>query len=183
MTARRWMSFALAIAGAIITSDIDFRNLSLSSARYLLGNCLVLVGCLGCGFNNVYSKALLEHYQPVRLLVITYLFTAILCLPILFWFEPAAVTTILELPLRVWFGLAVLGAFSWGLGMIIWFRLLARLEATQVAVSLYLLPFFGILLSAMFLGEKISGAILAGGVLSVIGVSLVLFERAPREVD
>jgi drug/metabolite transporter (DMT)-like permease len=176
MTTLRWLSFALAVVGAAITSEIEWRTLSLANSRYLFGNALVLVGCLGNGFNNVFSKELLERYSPVRLLVVTYLATAVFCVPILLWFEPQALQTLLSAPAKTWFGLLVLGAFSWGLGMVIWFRLLARLEATQVAVSLYLLPFFGILLSAIFLGEKISSAIIAGGCLSAVGTAVVLFE-------
>ena len=59
--------------------------------------------------------------------------------------------------------------------MVLFFRVLSRLEVTQVSLSIYLLPFFGILLSALFLNEKISGAIIGGGVLVLTGTSLILF--------
>lgn len=179
MTKWRWLSFVLGIAGAAITSEVNWRELDFFSGRFLFGNSLILIGCLGNGFNTVYSKELLERFRPVRLLVITYLFTAALCVPILL-LQPANLRTVTQLPWQTWFGLLILGVFPWGLGMIIWFRVLSRLEATQVGLSIYLLPFFGILLSAVFLGERLTPEILGGGALVLVGTSIVLFADRPR---
>ena len=175
MTPWRWLSFALGISGAIISSDIDWHNLSVFSARYLVGNALILVGCSGSAFTNVYSKGLMERFQPVRLLVVSYVFSGMICLPLLLWLEPVNWNTLESFPARPWIGLGILGFLSWGLSMVLFFRVLSRLEVTQVSLSIYLLPFFGILLSALFLNEKISGAIIGGGVLVLTGTSLILF--------
>ena len=114
-------------------------------------------------------------FRPIRLLVASYVFTAVVCVPLLFWFEPIGWTELKAYPWQAWFGVAILGLFSWGLGMIIWFRALARLEATQVALSIYLLPFFGILLAAVFLGERITNSIIGGGLLALASTTLILF--------
>jgi drug/metabolite transporter (DMT)-like permease len=80
--------------------------------------------------------------------------------------------------------LGILGCFSWGISMVLFFRVLSRLEVTQVSLSVYLLPFFGILLSAIFLKERITPAILAGGALVLAGTTLILFadSRAERKL-
>jgi drug/metabolite transporter (DMT)-like permease len=171
----RWLSFALGITGAVISSDIDWHNLNVFSARYLVGNGLILVGCLGSAFTNVYSKGLLVHFGPVRLLVVSYVFSGLVCVPLLVWEEPVQWSVVAGYPPRTWVGLGVLGFFSWGLSMILFFRVLSRLEVTQVSLSIYLLPFFGVLLSALFLHERITGAIVGGGVLVLAGTSLILF--------
>jgi drug/metabolite transporter (DMT)-like permease len=171
----RWLSFVLGMAGALISSDIDWSTLNVFGGRYLFGNTLILVGCLGNAFNNVYSKGLLERFRPIRLLVVSYLFTAILCVPLLVWFEPISWSDLQAFPWQAWFGVGILGLLTWGLGMIIWFRALVRLEATQVALSIYLLPFFGISLAALFLEEKITGSIIGGGILALASTTLILF--------
>jgi drug/metabolite transporter (DMT)-like permease len=171
----RWLSFALGIAGAAICSDIDWRNLEVLNARYLLGNGLILVGCSGSAFTNVFSKGLLERFQPIRLLMTSYLFTAAICVPLLLWLEPVKLNVVLSYPPDAWFGLGILGFFSWGISMVLFFRVLSRLEVTQVSLSIYLLPVFGILLSALFLKERITPSILAGGVLVLGGTTLILF--------
>jgi len=179
----RWLSFALGITGAVICSEIDWRNLQMLNSRFLVGNALILVGCSGSAFTNVYSKDLLERFQPIRLLVTSYLFTGLICLPLLIWLEPISWKVIQGYPRDAWIGLGVLGCFSWGISMVIFFRVLSRLEVTQVSLSVYLLPFFGILLSAIFLKERITAAILGGGLLVLTGTTVILFadRRAERK--
>jgi drug/metabolite transporter (DMT)-like permease len=60
--------------------------------------------------------------------------------------------------------------------MVLFFRVLDRLDVTQVSLSIYLLPFFGILLSALTLSERISGSIIAGGLLAFAGTGLIILE-------
>ncbi len=175
MTVWRWISFVLGIGGAIICSDIDWTNLSVFSARYLLGNFLILAGCCGSAFTNVYSKDLLERFRPVRLLVLSYTFTGLFCLPFLWALEPVTWSTLADYPLRTWVGLGILGLFSWGLAMILLFWILSRLEVMQVSISFYLISFFGIALAALFLHERISPSIIAGGALVIAGTTLILF--------
>lgn len=175
MTIWRWMSFVLGIGGAVICSDIDWKNLNVFSARYLLGNFLILAGCSGSAFTNVYSKNLLARFRPVRLLVLSYAFTGLFCLPFLWLFEPVTWNTLSSYPLRTWLGLGILGLFSWGLAMVLLFWLLSRLEVMQVSISFYLISFFGVALAALFLHETISASIIAGGALVIAGTTIVLF--------
>src|SRR5262245_24764206 len=175
MNVWRWLSFALGITGAVISSDIDWHNLNVFSARYLVGNGLILVGCLGSAFTNVYSKGLLDHFGPVRLLVVSYVFSGLVCVPLLLWQEKVQWSVVASYPPRTWVGLGILGLLSWGLAMILFFRVLSRLDVMQVSLSIYLLPFFGVLLSTLFLNERITGAIVGGGLLVLAGTSLILF--------
>jgi drug/metabolite transporter (DMT)-like permease len=175
MTIWRWISFVLGVGGAVICSDIDWKNLSVFGARYLLGNLLILAGCCGSAFTNVYSKDLLERFRPVRLLVLSYGFTGLFCLPLLWIFEPVGWDTLASYPLRTWLGLGILGLFSWGLSMVLLFWLLSRLEVMQVSISFYLISFFGVALAALFLHERISTSIIAGGALVIAGTTLILF--------
>ena len=176
MTRWRWVSFALAVTGALVASDIDWSQLNVAGKSYLFGNILILLGCWGSAFTNVYSKDLLRRFRPVRLLVGSYLITGLFCLPLLFWLEPVRKPLQL-LSSQTWVGLGVLGLFSWGLAMVLFFRVLDRLDVTQVSLSIYLLPFFGILLSALTLSERISGSIIAGGLLALAGTGLIILEE------
>ena len=181
MTGWRWASFALAITGAIVASDIDWRQLDVAGQGYLLGNVLILVGCWGSAFVNVYSKDLLNRFRPVRLLMGSYLASGLFCLLLLFWLEPLR-RPLSTLSRDAWTGLAVLGLFSWGLAMVLFFRVMERLDVTQVSLSIYLLPFFGVLFSALTLGERLSGSIIVGGILALLGTGLIILEdsRASR---
>jgi drug/metabolite transporter (DMT)-like permease len=176
MSRWRWISFVLGVSGAALSSEIRWGDLHVINSSYLLGNALILVGCAGSAFTNVFSKGLLERFRPVRLLVGSYLFTALLCLILLFGLEPVSWSALSGLSIRTWIGLAILGMFPFGLAMVIFFRVLTRLEVTQVSLSIYLLPFFGVLLSALTLRERISSNAIVGDIFVLSGTAIIMLK-------
>jgi drug/metabolite transporter (DMT)-like permease len=73
----------------------------------------------------------------------------------------------------VWVSLVVLSVLSWGLAMILWMHLLRRLDVSQASVSIYLLPLLGVLFSAVLLKERITAAMIGGGLLTLAGTVLI----------
>jgi drug/metabolite transporter (DMT)-like permease len=57
--------------------------------------------------------------------------------------------------------------------MVVWLSVLARLDVGLVSLSVYLLPFFGVVLSALLVGDRLTAADLVGGVISLAGTLLV----------
>ena len=55
---------------------------------------------------------------------------------------------------------------------------LSRLEASQTSVSLYLTPIFGVVLSSLLLGETISIRIVVGLSCALLGLVVVVYEKA-----
>jgi drug/metabolite transporter (DMT)-like permease len=75
----------------------------------------------------------------------------------------------------------VLGAFSWGIAMVLFFWVLKRLEVAQVSVSVYLMALFGVILSVAMLHEKMSMLqIVGGGLVLAATVFLTVFENAQK---
>src|SRR5579863_542053 len=62
MTRVRWISFALALAGVLECSGVDWKELNLTSSHFFWGNLLVFLSVNGSAFYNVYSKKLLKRY-------------------------------------------------------------------------------------------------------------------------
>ena len=60
-----------------------------------------------------------------------------------------------------WFGLAYVSVFSMLVGFVFWYRGLAQGGIASVGQLQLLQPFFGLLIAATFLGEAVSGAMLA----------------------
>lgn len=75
--------------------------------------------------------------------------------------------------LRTWVSVLVVSIISYGLGMVLWAVLLRRLEVSQASVSIYLLPFFGVIISALTLHEKITPSMILGGLVTLAGTVLV----------
>jgi drug/metabolite transporter (DMT)-like permease len=57
--------------------------------------------------------------------------------------------------------------------LLLWFALLRRYLASRLGVFSFLSPVFGVLFSALLLGETLSWAFIAGGVAIIAGVIIV----------
>jgi drug/metabolite transporter (DMT)-like permease len=173
MTLVRWLSLGIALAGVLILSDIDWRHLGLTSSAFLLGNILILLACTANSLYNVFCKEMLSRFTPLEVLIYTYVLAFILTLPLLIWVEPFSLASIHSYELRTW--VSVLGAsiLSFGLGMLLWAVVLTRIDVSQASVSIYLLPFFGVLLSALTLHEKITPTMVVGGLVTLAATMLM----------
>lgn len=173
MTLVRWLSLGVSLIGVLILSDINWRHLELADSKFLFGNVLVLVACACSAFYNVYCKRLLRRFTPLEVLVYGYLIALAVSLPLLVWVEPLSGEAIRAYGLRVWIALGVLSIFSWGLAMVLWMFVLKRLDVSQASVSIYLLPFLGVLISSLALQERITPAMIVGGLITLAGTILI----------
>jgi drug/metabolite transporter (DMT)-like permease len=173
MTLVRWASLGVSLVGVLILSDINWRHLELADSKFLFGNALVLMACACSAFYNVFCKGLLRRFTPLEVLVFGYLIALAVSLPLLVWIEPLSGEAIRAYGLRVWIALGVLSVFSWGLAMVLWMFVLKRLDVSQASVSIYLLPFLGVLISALTLNEKITPAMIVGGIITLAKTILI----------
>jgi drug/metabolite transporter (DMT)-like permease len=173
MTGLRWISFALAIAGVLMVSDIDWRSVEIFRGKYLFGNALIFTSCLGSAFYNTFSKKLLETFSPVEVLVYSFLASDTVLLVFMFIYEPPSMRAWTSLGLSVWLSLAIIAVFSLSLSMMLFFWVIQRIDVTQASLSIYLLPVFGVLISAITLQEKLTVQLVAGGLLVFVSTYLV----------
>ncbi len=172
MTWVRWVSFAMAIAGVIMCSDIDFRSLDLG-VGYLYGNTLIFLGTLGSAFYNSYGKKVLQRYSPMEMLFFTYLAMFVIMSPLVLVKERQVFGHILDFTFRTWIGLVLLTFFHNYLSMVLFLKALKQLDATQAALSNYLITFFGLPIAAFWLGEKLTLLAIIGGIM-VLGSTLLI---------
>ena len=172
MSRIRWASFALAIAGVLLCSGIDFKSLSLGGP-YLVGNALIFFGILGSAFYNSYGKKVLERYSPMEMLFFTYVAMFVIMTPLVLVKEREVFSTILHFTLRTWTGLALLTFFHNYLSMVLFLKALKHLDAIQAALSNYLITFFGVPIAALWLGEKLTLVGIIGGIMILLSTLLI----------
>jgi drug/metabolite transporter (DMT)-like permease len=181
MSRIRWLSFALAAAGVLECSGVNWKELNLTGSTYLLGNGLIFASVCGSAFYNVYSKKLLTRYTPLQVLLYSYYFVGVLLLPITFFTEPNTLHELVHYTVRTWTGIALLAVFQYCLSMVIFLTVLARLDATQASLSNYLIPFFGLVIAAIVLHEHLTPFMIAGGLLVLLSTLLVtVYEERRR---
>lgn len=180
MTPVRWASFAIAIAGVLLCSGIDFQSLGLG-ARYLLGNLLIAGATLGSAFYNSYGKKALAWHSPMEMLFYTYVATCAIIAPVVLVEERGVFGRIPEFTTATWTGMILLTVFHNYLSMVLFLKALKALDAIQAALSNYLITLFGVPIAAIWLGERLSPAALVGGALVLAGTLLItLWEERRR---
>jgi drug/metabolite transporter (DMT)-like permease len=181
MTRVRWASFALAIVGVIECSGIDWKELNFTSVKFLLGNLMIFASVNGSAFYNAYSKKLLKRYSPLQVLLYSYYAVLAFLAPITVYVEPQGFVHLPHYSGTVWLGLAILALFQYFLSMVLFLNVLTRLDATQAAVSNYLIPFFGVVIAALVLHERPTAFMIVGGVLVLASTLLVtVYEERQR---
>ena len=114
----------------------------------------------------------------------SYTVGALACALISVAFEAGGLFSLERFDANTWLAVAALGFLSWGIAMIIWMWLLNRLDVGQIAVSIYFLPFFGLLLSVLTLHERLRGIQIIGGLIVLAAtLALTLYDKAQLRAE
>lgn len=181
MTKLRWLSFVIAILGVCLISTKDIQQARLFQLEYLAGNLLVLASCAGSAFNNSFSRRALSRLSPAQVLVWTFIVADVELAVLCEIMQPASWKQLLHLGPSVWWSLILVAIFSLGVSMLLYFSVIQAVEVMRAALSVYLLPVFGLLFSAVLLKEKLTASLIAGGVLIFFSCFLVtVYEERQR---
>ncbi|MFB3922020.1 MAG: DMT family transporter [Terriglobia bacterium] len=181
MTAPRWISFGLAIGGVLLCSGSDLRHMDFSRA-YWAGNSLVFLGTMGSSFINTYGKKMMRRYTPMQMLFYMYVAAFVILTPLTLAQEHDVFRRIPQFSAQTWIGLALLTFFHNFLSMVLFLKALKKLDAIQAALSIYLVTFFGVPIAALWLGERLTLAGIAGGLLVLVSTLLITLWEQRRAV-
>jgi len=178
-TPLRIISLVLALAGTVLISRNDIAQGSLLGG-VLAGNIVIFLAGAGSAFYNTFGKKLLERFREVEVLIWGYAAAAVFCAVLSALLDTRPFYRVAGYPGSAWLAVLALGALPWGIAMVMWMWVLKRLEVSQVSVSIYLLPIFGVLLSALTLRERLTWLHLAGGALVFLATYLTSEYEARR---
>ncbi len=174
LTRLRIASLAIGLVGVLLMSIKDVQESSFLEQAYLTGNLLILVGCFGSSFYNVYCKGLLARYGEVEILIFSYITAALASVPLLIWVEPLDTAALADLNIHGWLALGFLAVFMYGASMLLFFYVLEHLPVTVASTSLYLVPIFGVLLATNVLDEQLSPLLLCGAAIVLASPVLII---------
>jgi drug/metabolite transporter (DMT)-like permease len=161
--------------GVIAISDIQWGTVSFLGS-YLRGNLLLSAGAVGNAIYVVYGKKLLSHSGPMTVLFWGQVLGFIGSLPFVY-VEPFKLTAVRLYTPYTWMALIFLGAIFYAYAMVVFYKILVRLDAGQIMVFAYLQPVFGVLMAAVALHERLTGSMAIGGLLVVAGTLVVALEK------
>lgn len=119
----------------------------------------------GIGAN--YSSRSLRGLQPLVVTTGSQFSAALFLLPFAFWAMPSTVPGF-----NAWASVIALGVLCTGIAYLLYFRLIGHLGATGAIAVTFLMPVFGMLWGWLFLNEPITGHMLAGTAVILVGTAL-----------
>jgi len=165
VTARKAAGLALGVAGvALIARPAGLA----ASPLFGWAVAAALGACCLYGVVGVLIKRFAAGVSPRSMAAGNQLAAAVVLIPLLPFVPPLAPPSALVLA-----NVLALAVLASGVAFILYFRLIADVGATRALTVTYLIPVFGILWGALFLGEALPAAALAGGALILAGTVLV----------
>jgi drug/metabolite transporter (DMT)-like permease len=115
---------------------------------------------------------LLRRFTPLEVLVYSFIIGDLALFIAMLVREPVSWQHLASLGFAVWLSLGIIAVFTFTFAMTLFFWVIKRINLTQAALSCYLLPVFGVLISTITLKEKVRWQLLAGGILVFVGTYL-----------
>lgn len=162
LSARRVAGLALGIAGVALVSRPE-------SGAGWMGVAAALGASFLYGLTGVYLRRFAKDIPSRGMAVGTQLAGGVLLLPLVAALPPPEPVTAI-----VAASVLILGLVCGAVAYLLYFRLIADIGPTRALTVTYLIPIFGVLWGALFLGEALSIAMVAGAALVILGTILVL---------
>ena len=161
---RRGLGLLLGLAGvALLAADkADFRP---GGSGWAIVAMLLATACYGFAANH--TRRYLQGVPALVNATGTQLVSALVLLPPALWSWPERMPG-----LGPWLATLVLGVACSALAYLLFFRLIARVGASRAVTVTFLVPVFGTLWGALFLGEPVTVSMLAGGAVVLLGTGL-----------
>ncbi len=161
---RRGLGLLLGLAGvALLAADkADFRP---GGSGWAIVAMLLATVCYGFAANH--TRRYLQGVPALVNATGTQLVSALVLLPPALWSWPERMPG-----LGPWLATLVLGVACSALAYLLFFRLIARVGASRAVTVTFLVPVFGTLWGALFLGEPVTASMLAGGAVVLLGTGL-----------
>ncbi len=168
----RWISFVFAIIGVVLLSTGDIKQLNFGS-KYAIGNILIFLAIVGNSYYNVGCKKVSAKYSEIEMVFYTYVVIVLALTPLVIHYERDVFARIPHFTGQTWTGMLLLTVFHNFLSMVLFFKALKVLDAMQVALSNYMITFFGLPIAAIWLGERLGTPAIIGGVLVLSSTLLI----------
>ena len=134
------------------------------------GDTITAAACVLFSLFAVYGKRAAERHSSVAVNGFAYISGAALLAPILLW--QARDFSFAQVSAAGWSSLVYMALFPSVICYLIYYHALTHISASRVSAFIYLEPVIATLMGVAFLGERITGSLVAGGTVIFTGVYL-----------
>ena len=166
------VGIVLAAVGVLLI--IDPFQASFSSAT-TLGDLLIVLNSLSYGIYVAISKRVITRNGVFRSMMWVFVFAAVICVPLGTW--SFSTIDVASVGLRLWLIMIYIAIVATAAPYLLNAYALARVNASTVAVFVYLQPLIGFTLAVILLGEQIGALFVIAALLIFAGVYMVSKNR------
>jgi drug/metabolite transporter (DMT)-like permease len=141
----------------------------ISSLSFNHGDLLMLGAPLSWAIYSILGKRAMSLFSPLVATTYAALFGTLFLLPVAFWEQSRAIAPY-SFSLTGWLAILQLALLGTVIGFVWWYQAIQRIGASRAAIFVNLVPFFGALLAALLLGERLGWPQLWGGAMVICGV-------------
>jgi drug/metabolite transporter (DMT)-like permease len=165
---RRAIGLGIAFGGLFIIIRWGSGKLvSVSDVRYVF---ITMLAPTTWAIYTVSGKSVITRHRPLLVTGVSMIFAGLFSLVFV---RRSFLIRLPTFPLSFWGAVLFLAWPCTVFAFLVWFNALKRMDATQVAGFIYLVPMFSVSFSHWLLGEPITLALLLGAVVLIVGVSMV----------
>lgn len=173
---KKSLSIALAVAGVLVLQlgNTDNGN----GGDSLLGIFLVFAAILCEAGYTLMGKALTKEFKPIQIAAFSSFIGFLAFIPpAIFRYEPGIFR---EIPPEGWWALIWYGAGTMGLGSVLWYNGVQKVEGSTAAAFMGVMPVSALVLSYVLLGESFEWIHMGGFSLVFAGVLLIIKAHRDR---
>jgi drug/metabolite transporter (DMT)-like permease len=167
-TAARALGLATGFAGV---AGLGLEHASFKPGEHGVSPALAIAACLAAtllyGFAANYTKRRLAGVPPLAVAAGSQSAAALVALPAALWWWPATTPGV-----AAWAAAAALAFACTGFAYLLYFRLIAHVGPANAIAVTFLIPAFGVLWGTLFLGERVTAAMLLGCAVVLLGTAL-----------
>jgi drug/metabolite transporter (DMT)-like permease len=167
-TRRVMLGLALALAGLIAVTSTHS-----SGSPTITGDVMVLLGVACAAGYVVVAHGVAQRYEAVELTFYQFVFGSLALVPFVAFSLASTHQGLVAQASANEIGAAVAtGIFASALGFLLYNKALQGISPTLAGAGLTLIPVFGVIFAAIFLGETLTLTIVLGGLLVITGVAI-----------
>ena len=166
-TVGRAIGIAVAFAGVYVC--VRYGGGKAVELTHVTGALITLIAPVFAALYITFSRPLVRRHSALHATAAAIMLGTV---PLLATIRPELIRALPELSMSFWAALLFLSLGCTAFAYVLWAHALRRLDATNVAASLYVIPLLGVVWGNVYLDETITRWIVAGAVMIVAGVAI-----------
>lgn len=178
-----WKIIGLAggFAGVLLVVTRGDFSARMLGAPSTIGDLLILLSTINWAVYSILGHKTIRELGPRRATSGAMLFGAAMLAP--FFILQRGWRELPQLSVTGWSSILFLAIGCSAFGYLFWYGALERIEVSRVAALLYAEPLVTFAAAAMLLGERVSGVVIAGGILVLISVVISQYAPVPARTS